>query len=543
LQQAIRPKLQDFEKRLLMLDRQHTGVMKPLELRNVLTAHLGIKLATTGNFSIVCALLDHGTMGLVQYREFIDAIATDFADGPVSCSGHHGHNTSALLELAGYTKTLERFAAKGADWLNSCGVLDQKSMMSLPLATAHTVCTNVGVHITQDQLSQILAQVGQSTSDVRYVKVYEELVRFTTASKVQLTRAAALVERLVASLMENRCEILPALQKMDSNHNGFLDSNELRGAMNDLKVKLSKEDTDGVVRLFDKSGDGKLDYAELSRILARKRHDVQTLLDRILHATNGIKGGLLVALEKMDQNGNGHISSHELVRGMADLNVKLSTAEGEGLVNVFDTNSDGKLDYSELSRALNARRSEVRAKCDEVLDRILLQMKEGHSGVVQTLRKFDKDGSGSLDAKELCKGMTELNIKLTKVDAEVIIRALDKSGGSSLDYEEFSRALNHRRAETADKLAANYTAKKPKHTADSVNQIDTRASMADSVMDRMLAHNGVLPALKRADRNGNGFISADEFVKSMATLHIKLSSADAGEWGCLLSFPDRTSSS
>ena len=509
-----------------MLDRQRTGVMKPLELRNVLTAHLGLKFAT-GNFSIACAVLDHATTGFVRYCDFIDAIATELPDA-ITSSGHHSHNTSALLELTGYTKILEHFAARGADWLNSCSALDQKSTLTVQFPTAHTMCAHVGMYITHEQLSRIVEQVGLSKSDVHYVRLYEELVRFTAASKFQVARAAALVERLVASLMETRGEILPALQKMDLNHNGVLESSDLCRAMSDLNVRLTKADADGIVRLFDKTGDGKLEYSELARSLTRKRHEVELLLDRILHATNGTKGGLLVALEKMDQSGNGYISGKELVRGMADLNVKLSTAEGENLVKIFDTNGDGTLDYSELSRALNTRRSEVRAKCDQVLDRILLQMKEGHSGVVQTLRKLDKDGSGSLDAKELCKGMAEMNATLTKVDADLIIRALDtKSGGSTLDYEEFSRALNQRRAEIGDKLIAKQTEKKQMDNVGSTKQLDTRNSMADGVLDRMLAHNGVMPALKRADRNGNGFISSDELVKSMACLHIKLSAADA----------------
>ena len=67
-----------------------------------------------------------------------------------------------------------------------------------------------------------------------------------------------------------------------------------------------------------------------------------------------------------------------------------------------------------------------------------------------------------------------MNATLTKVDADLIIRALDtKSGGSTLDYEEFSRALNQRRAEIGDKLMANQTEKKQIDNVGSSKQLDT----------------------------------------------------------------------
>jgi hypothetical protein len=49
-------------------------------------------------------------------------------------------------------------------------------------------------------------------------------------------------------------------------------------------------------------------------------------------------------------------------------------------------------------------------------------------------------------AKELCKGMAEINATLTKVDADLIIRALDtKSGGSTLDSGLKSKTGRNRR--------------------------------------------------------------------------------------------------
>ncbi len=69
--------------------------------------------------------------------------------------------------------------------------------------------------------------------------------------------------------------------------------------------------------------------------------------------------------------------------------------------------------------------------------------------------------------------MAEINATLTKVDADLIIRALDtKSGGSTLDSGlKLKRGL--RRAEIGDKLMANQTEKKQIDNVGSSKQLDT----------------------------------------------------------------------
>ena len=55
---------------------------------------------------------------------------------------------------------------------------------------------------------------------------------------------------------------------------------------------------------------------------------------------------------------------------------------------------------------------------------------------------LDKDGGGTLDAGELCKVMTELDIDASKEEIEQVLRDLDKDGNGEIDFDEFLYAMS-----------------------------------------------------------------------------------------------------
>lgn len=56
-------------------------------------------------------------------------------------------------------------------------------------------------------------------------------------------------------------------------------------------------------------------------------------------------------------------------------------------------------------------------------------------------RRLDRDRSLSLDAGELQRGLAELGLALGPAEAEGVCRRWDRDGSGTLDLEEFLRAL------------------------------------------------------------------------------------------------------
>ncbi|XP_066264508.1 calmodulin-beta-like [Branchiostoma lanceolatum] len=77
------------------------------------------------------------------------------------------------------------------------------------------------------------------------------------------------------TMMEKRKEkidasdvISEAFRVFDTNGDGFLSAEELRHVMTCLGQQLTDEDVEDMVRLADKDGDGKINYAEFAAMMS-----------------------------------------------------------------------------------------------------------------------------------------------------------------------------------------------------------------------------------------------------------------------------------
>jgi len=59
--------------------------------------------------------------------------------------------------------------------------------------------------------------------------------------------------------------------------------------------------------------------------------------------------------------------------------------------------------------------------------------------------KFDKDGSGTLDRKELQKATKLLGDRFSDEDIDILMEILDKDHSDTVDVEEFIQAFMNKR--------------------------------------------------------------------------------------------------
>lgn len=71
-------------------------------------------------------------------------------------------------------------------------------------------------------------------------------------------------------------------------------------------------------------------------------------------------------------------------------------------------------------------------------------------------RRLDQDKSRSLDAGELQQGLAELGLVLDMAEAEGVCRRWDRDGSGTLDLEEFLRALRVRPGWLGQVLSPSY---------------------------------------------------------------------------------------
>ena len=131
------------------------------------------------------------------------------------------------------------------------------------------------------------------------------------------------------------------------------------------------------------------------------------------------------AFALFDKDGEGTISAKEMGNVKMSLGLHSSKfyteAELQDLINKFDIDGDGSIDFPEF------------------LIMMACKMKENNSeeDIRETFQVFDKDGNGFISAAELWQVMTIVGKNLTNKEVDEMIREVDTDGDGQVNYEEF----------------------------------------------------------------------------------------------------------
>ncbi|MGH0152983.1 UNVERIFIED_CONTAM: hypothetical protein FKN15_059546 [Acipenser sinensis] len=119
--------------------------------------------------------------------------------------------------------------------------------------------------------------------------------------------------------------------------------------------------------------------------------------------------------QKLDSNNDGYISVEELHSEMKKIGVVSADDKAQGILGVYDTNADGRLEYDEF----------------------LSYMMDTENKWKINFQLIDKNKSGFVDQNEITELFEELGVEITKRHAEKLIQMMDKDGSRTVDWDEF----------------------------------------------------------------------------------------------------------
>ncbi|KAK5078157.1 Mitochondrial group I intron splicing factor ccm1 [Lithohypha guttulata] len=127
-----------------------------------------------------------------------------------------------------------------------------------------------------------------------------------------------------------------------------------------------------------------------------------------------------------DKDGSGSISTNELGDVMKSLGQNPTAEELQDMVNEVDIDHSGSIEFTEFMTMMATT----------------IQPKDFAEETKAAFRVFDKDGSGTISAKELRAVMKSLGEDLTDDEIDEMIKEADKDNSGSIDYEEFAQLLS-----------------------------------------------------------------------------------------------------
>ena len=137
---------------------------------------------------------------------------------------------------------------------------------------------------------------------------------------------------------------------------------------------------------------------------------------------------------KLDQDGDGNISTDELEIVLRSMKRKLQATDDEILAAIkdIDINKDGYINLAEYyaNQAHKTNRDLVHCA--------LIQ----RSRIRKEFQRFDADNSGYISREELREVIVSRGVKLTANQLNSLVHDLDKNEDGKIDYEEFALLMS-----------------------------------------------------------------------------------------------------
>ncbi|XP_069131579.1 calmodulin-2-like [Argopecten irradians] len=131
------------------------------------------------------------------------------------------------------------------------------------------------------------------------------------------------------------------------------------------------------------------------------------------------------AFALFDKDGNGHISTNELMAVMQSLGQNPTTDEVKEMIAEVDKNGNGTVEFEEFCKMMIRKEEE----------------QDPEEALREAFKVFDKDGNGFISAKELQYTMKNLGNELTEEEVDEMIQEADVNNDGKIDYKEFSKIM------------------------------------------------------------------------------------------------------
>ena len=139
---------------------------------------------------------------------------------------------------------------------------------------------------------------------------------------------------------EKISELNETFKIFDKDKDGHISTKELGDIMKNLGQNPSEAELQNLVNEVDIEGNGSIDLKEFVGLMARKMKEPEN------------EEEIIEAFKVFDKDGNGLISSDELLHVMTSLGDNLTIEEVEDLIKDADLDKDGFINYAEFVKLL-----------------------------------------------------------------------------------------------------------------------------------------------------------------------------------------------
>jgi Ca2+-binding EF-hand superfamily protein len=218
------------------------------------------------------------------------------------------------------------------------------------------------------------------------------------------------------------------------------------------------------------------------------------------------------------RRGQRGISETELCDGLKRLDIRVSRADCAELMERFRCRTPDLLTLREFEKAMGG--SGDRAEPDDMqelatkVQRIVRRKYPDKRDLEDLFEAFDANRDGSVDKYEFEDGLKQLRLDLTRTESKQLMKRFDVDGSGTIDYREF--------ADFAWGSGGKSSSKDRTTLAETLGRIGENIRREAKRLGRREVEDG----FRHADRDGRGELSERDFERCLDKLDLQLSKSD-----------------
>ncbi|KAL1203796.1 Disease resistance protein RML1A [Cardamine amara subsp. amara] len=375
----------------------------------------------------------------------------------------------------------------------------------------------------------------------RWSKALAYVATIAGEHSINWTDEAAMLEKLSTDVSNKlKVELLKEqFRSLDEDQSGFISVPELRYAMESIGEKITDDEVKEMIREVDLDGDGRLNYDEFAKVMMAKMSDEERARAKKFATDVKLSKEAEEAMRDLfmfgDLDKNGFITEAEFRYVMTRNGGKITDDEVKNAIQGADVDGDGRLNFDEFVKVMMKMAAMVRNFTTDVT-----LSKEEEEEMKGLFMSADVNQDGFITAAEFLYAVTRNGAKVTEDDVKNAIQAADLDGDGRLSYDEFVKFKMAMKMIEEAPMGKNLVTDVKLSSEDekSLSEFfvgldeDNDGFITAAEFQRACQNDGkektdedaykdACRLIKKYDRDGDGRLNFDEFVRVMLAMRAK----------------------